>query len=173
MRKAEDGTVALVEDEERKRLALTANTELNFISPTALKLLRTKKVGPISSTYFEVYNKTAQYPTPVSDGYLQEIKTIAEDQERQEDIYDVSTESEGVVLAAPPDVDAAPSVKDMEFPISEPEQPRPASTATPSVVPQPAPTKWSDESVAQVDLPDVPLRFPEKRRLHWSNKTCM
>lgn len=44
MHKAEDGTVSLVEDEERKNVALTANTELNFVSPTTLKLLRTKKV---------------------------------------------------------------------------------------------------------------------------------
>ena len=44
MRKAEDGTVSLVEDEEKKRATLTANTELNFVSPSTLKLLRTKKV---------------------------------------------------------------------------------------------------------------------------------
>lgn len=44
MHKAEDGTVSLVEDEERKNVSLTANTELNFVSPTTLKLLRTKKV---------------------------------------------------------------------------------------------------------------------------------
>ena len=42
MRKAEDGTVSLVEDEEKKRATLT--TELNFVSPSTLKLLRTKKV---------------------------------------------------------------------------------------------------------------------------------
>jgi tRNA-dihydrouridine synthase 3 len=50
VRKAEDGTIVLVEDEEKKGLTLTANTELNFISPTAMKLLRTKKVGPIFPT---------------------------------------------------------------------------------------------------------------------------
>jgi tRNA-dihydrouridine synthase 3 len=44
MRKAEDGTVSLVDDEEKKRASLTANTELNFISPSTLKLLRAKKV---------------------------------------------------------------------------------------------------------------------------------
>jgi hypothetical protein len=50
MRKVEDGTVLLVEDEEKKEHTLTENTELNFISPTAMKLLRTKKVRPISPT---------------------------------------------------------------------------------------------------------------------------
>jgi len=44
MRKAEDGTVSLVEDEEKKKATLTANTELNFVSPSTLKLLRAKKV---------------------------------------------------------------------------------------------------------------------------------
>ncbi len=44
MHKAEDGTVSLVEDEGKKRVSLTANTELNFASPSTLKLLRTKKV---------------------------------------------------------------------------------------------------------------------------------
>lgn len=44
MRKDEDGKVSLVEDEEKKRATLTANTELNFVSPLTLKLLRTKKV---------------------------------------------------------------------------------------------------------------------------------
>ena len=54
VRKTEDGAVVLVEDEEKKRLTLTANSELNAISSTAMKLLRTKKVGPFSATNFEV-----------------------------------------------------------------------------------------------------------------------
>ena len=58
VRKAEDGTIALVEDESKKALTLTANTELNFISPAILKLLRTKKVESILQTYLEVCNKT-------------------------------------------------------------------------------------------------------------------
>jgi len=44
MREAEDGTVSSLEDEEKKRASLTANTELNFVSPSTLKLLRAKKV---------------------------------------------------------------------------------------------------------------------------------
>lgn len=54
MRKAEDGTVSLAEDEEKKRASLTANTELNFVSPSTLKLLRTKKV---SLYFFPSYSK--------------------------------------------------------------------------------------------------------------------
>lgn len=61
MRKAEDGTVSLVEDEEKKRAALAANTELNFISLPTLKLLRTKKVGlyfPPSHSKFEMKQRS-------------------------------------------------------------------------------------------------------------------
>jgi hypothetical protein len=47
-RRAEDGTVSSVEDEEKKKATLAANTELNFVSPTTLKLLRSKKVDPLS-----------------------------------------------------------------------------------------------------------------------------
>jgi tRNA-dihydrouridine synthase 3 len=47
-RKAEDGTVSSVED-EKKNATLTANTELNFVSPTTLKLLRAKKVDTFFS----------------------------------------------------------------------------------------------------------------------------
>jgi hypothetical protein len=118
-------------------------------------------------------NEIAQYPTPVSGGYLQGLKAIAEDQEVKikKNDQDVLVEAEGVALEAIPDAKAAPSVKDMGMPTSEPLEP--VSTATPGVVAQPAPTKWSSvEAVAQVDLPDVPLRFPEKRRPRWSSQTC-
>ena len=59
MHKAEDGTVSVVEDEDRKRAALAANTELNFVSPTTLKLLRTKKVNlHFSLSVLEICNET-------------------------------------------------------------------------------------------------------------------
>jgi tRNA-dihydrouridine synthase 3 len=29
-----------------------------------------------------------------------------------------------------------------------------------------------DPPATQVDTPDVPFRFSEKKRLHWSGKTC-
>ncbi|KAH9988117.1 FMN-linked oxidoreductase [Russula compacta] len=148
VRKAEDGTVSLVEDEERKRVTLAENTELNFVSPASLKLLRSKK-----------------YPTPVSDGYLQELKAVVEDQDSKEDDHNVSIETEGV--GPTPNANAAPNMK-------KPSRPHSVSSAPPGIVAQPAPTKLSsDEAVAQTDLPDVPLRFSEKKRLHWSDKTYL
>lgn len=83
----------------------------------------------------------------------------------------MSVDTEGVALVATPDAGGASLIK--EPPTSEPIQCHSASApSVPSGVP-PAPTKWSsDEAVAQAHLPDVPFRFAEKKRLHWSDKTC-
>ena len=63
MRKADDGTVSSVEDEEKKRATLTANTELNFVSPSTLKLLRTKKVDLYPSPSYSNYEiKQRSFP---------------------------------------------------------------------------------------------------------------
>jgi tRNA-dihydrouridine synthase 3 len=166
VRKAEDGTVALVEDEEKKALTLAANTEHNSVSPTALKLLRTKKVEFIPQRYLEVYDETKQYPTPVSDGYLQELKAMAEEREGKENRLDVSAEGDGATtVTANPDVElGGPCIE-----VSSPGRPH----SVPATAAEPAPTKLSpDEAHAQADLPDVPYRVSEKRRLNWSNKTC-
>lgn len=32
--------------------------------------------------------------------------------------------------------------------------------------------KTGDPALSQIDTPDVPIRFAEKKRLHWSGKTC-
>ncbi|KAH8981918.1 zinc finger dihydrouridine synthase [Lactarius hatsudake] len=148
--KAEDGTVALVEDEDKKALAQTANTELNFVSPATLKLLRAKK-----------------YPAPVSDDYLQELKATAEKREGK----DISTGTQiATTIVATPDVGLEPSVEDSNISDSV----RPHTAALPGVATEAAPTKLSlDESRAQADLPDVPFRFSEKRRFNWSNKTYL
>ena len=113
-----------------------------------------------------------QYPTPISDSYLQELKVAGGGQGGKEDDHDMSVETEGVALAATPDADGTSVLK--EPPTSEPIQPHSVSASSGIVnVTPPAPTKWSsDEAVAQADLPDVPFRFSEKKRLHWSDKTC-
>jgi hypothetical protein len=112
-----------------------------------------------------------QCPTPVSDNYFQALKVVVNDQNGKEDDHDVSIETESAALVASlatPDADVAPP------PASGPIRPHSVSSAPSGiVVAQPAPTKWpSDEAAAQADLPDVPLRFQEKKRLHWSDKTC-
>jgi tRNA-dihydrouridine synthase 3 len=115
-----------------------------------------------------------QCPTPVSDVYLQTLKEAVNDQQGKgvQGDCDVSVETEGAALVATPDTDVLPTINGP--PTSEPIRPHPASSAPSDIVTAPpAPTKWSsDEVVAQADLPDVPLRFQEKKRLHWSDKTC-
>jgi tRNA-dihydrouridine synthase 3 len=174
VRKAEDGTVVLVEDAEKKALTLAANTEHNSISPEALKLLRTKKVEFIPQTYLEVYDETTQYPTPVSDGYLQELKATAEELEGKENRLGVSAEGDSATtITANPDVELGePCIEESN--ISNAVRPHSVSAVLAGAAAEPAPTKLSpDEAHAQADLPDVPYRFSEKRRLNWSNKTCM
>lgn len=120
-------------------------------------------------------NKTTQYPTPISDSYLQELKVASGGQGGKEDDHDMSVETEGMALVANPDADSRSIFK--EPPTSEPIQPHsslmPSAPSGVVAVAPPAPIKWSsDEAVAQADLPDVPSRFSEKKRLHWSDKTC-
>jgi hypothetical protein len=87
----------------------------------------------------------------------------------------MSVEMEGVALVPTPDADGTSIIKEPRT--SKPIQPYSASVpSAPSgvvTITPPAPTKWSsDEAIAQADLPDVPFRFSEKKRLHWSDKTC-
>jgi hypothetical protein len=107
---------------------------------------------------------------PVSDAYLQELKAIVGDPDSKEDDRGGSIETESMVLVVTPGIDAAPSINEPSM--SESQRHPPKSSASSSVVP-PVPTKWSsDEAIAQADLPDVPSRFSEKKRLRWSDKTC-
>jgi len=63
MRKAEDGTISSVEDEEKKKATLTANTELNFLSLSTLKRLRAKKVDLyFSPSYSKCEMKQRSFP---------------------------------------------------------------------------------------------------------------
>ena len=71
-----------------------------------------------------------------------------------------------------PDVELEPCIEEPN--ISNSVRPHSVSTVLPGAATEPTPTKLSpDEVHAQADLPDVPFRFSEKRRLNWSNKTCM
>lgn len=119
----------------------------------------------------EVCDETAQFPTPVFDGYLQELKAMVGDLDSKEDGHGVSVGREGVASVTTPDADGSLSIEGPSNP--EPLRHNPVSSASSGVAPPPAPTKWSsDEAAAQADLPDVPFRFSEKNRLHWSDKTC-
>ncbi|KDQ32978.1 hypothetical protein PLEOSDRAFT_1060663 [Pleurotus ostreatus PC15] len=122
-----NGALEMISDTEKRAHAAISATELNFMSPEALKNLRTKK-----------------YNFPISSAYLKEIQTA---EEKGKD-----TTSHAAAAATTENVgDDLPSTA-IET-IAE----RTGETAT----------------VTQVDTPDVPMRFNEKKRLHWSGKTYL
>ena len=111
-----------------------------------------------------------QFPLPVSDGYLQELKAMVGDIDSKEEDHGGPMDTESMAPVETPDADAALSTNRPSK--SQSLRHHPELLASSGIVP-PAPTKWSpDEAIAQADLPDVPFRFSEKRRLHWSDKTC-
>jgi hypothetical protein len=55
-------------------------------------------------------------------------------------------------ILEPPETEANPSGTDLE-------------TSTPQ-------TSGQDVYMPQTDTPDTPIRFAEKKRLHWTGKTC-
>jgi len=121
----------------------------------------------------ELFNETTQFPTPISDDYLQELKVASGGQDGKEDDHDVSAETEGLGLVATPDADGKSIIKELPTPKSI--QPNSTSSAPSGDVTgaPPTPTKWSlEEAVSQADLPDMPFRFSEKKRLQWIDKTC-
>ncbi|KAI0923022.1 tRNA-dihydrouridine synthase 3 [Taiwanofungus camphoratus] len=133
VREGENGTLELFTDEEKKAHAAATETELNFIDPTTLKLIRTKK-----------------YPHPITDAYLKELQAVGD-------------EDKG-------DKGARLSEKD-EGHVPEPEQVTDGDTqATPPAAEVQVDAK---EDLSQVDTPDVPMRFSEKKRLYWTGKTYL
>ncbi|KAI0061146.1 zinc finger dihydrouridine synthase [Artomyces pyxidatus] len=98
--------------------------------------------------------RTKKYSFPVTDAYLEELKNAADENQKKAETSNIEVETVDSMVV-----------------VQEPEEPE--SVAEP-VAPEPAPTKSSvDEAAAQVDTPDVPPRFAEKKRLIWSNKTYL
>jgi len=83
-----------------------------------------------------------QYPRPLSDAYLKEIQ-------QSPDARDEET------LEPPKETEVNP-IESLGANLE---------TSTP-------PTADQDVDMSQTDTPDAPMRFAEKKRLHWSGKTC-
>ncbi|VDC04359.1 unnamed protein product [Peniophora sp. CBMAI 1063] len=145
----EDGSVTVLEDAEKKAATAKDNTELNFMTGPVLKLLRTKK-----------------YPLPITDAYLKEIQTRPDSEPKAaEDAVEAVTVEDGetAIVVQEPEADVVPP-----------------ETAPTNDVPEPTPvapisksSKEEEEAAAQVDTPDVPARFAEKKRLVWTDKTYL
>ncbi|ETW77093.1 hypothetical protein HETIRDRAFT_156632 [Heterobasidion irregulare TC 32-1] len=160
--KAEDNTLLLIQDEDRKARLMRSTTEANFLDASTMKLLRTKK-----------------YPLPITDAYLRELQlqNVKEGngKEGSKDEVDASP-----YTPRSPEADPEPS---REEPTADPEVvPKTPSTSTPenlastvppenAAIPPLAPS--TEEMETQNDTPDVPTRFTEKKRLVWSDKTYL
>ncbi|KAG6877528.1 tRNA-dihydrouridine synthase 3 [Termitomyces sp. T159_Od127] len=102
--------------------------------------------------------RSKKYPFPISDAYLRELQQ----QNDAETSSKPKAEGEVVVLAEPEqnmDVDAMASEKPAKSP----------SVATEELMEK----RIGESSTFMSDTPDVPVRFAEKKRLHWSGKTYL
>ena len=90
----------------------------------------------------------------MADAYLQEIKNSAEGEKAEND----QAENAPVSQLAPEPQDTPPVGSEAPADAPAVSDPLPPSNQT------------VDES--QDDTPDVPIRFAEKKRLHWKGKTC-
>lgn len=95
-----------------------------------------------------------QYPHPIADAYLEELKNAANEAEKGGDEQPAETQD-----------GSAPTT----VPVSALEEQDGATAPTPSDV---VSKSQSTMDQTQEDTPDVPLRFVEKKRLHWTGKTC-
>lgn len=148
--------LSLVIDEDKAAHAAVSAAELNFVDSDVRKQLRTRKVI-LAFHLPRGHNDSAenlhcgstrfssmrvQYPRPVSDAYLKEIQQ--------------STDPMDGEPIEPPEETAGDPKE-----LSSPDLEAPAPSAS-----------NQDVDISQVDTPDTPMRLAEKRRLHWSGKTC-
>ncbi|KAJ3557620.1 hypothetical protein NM688_g1375 [Phlebia brevispora] len=127
----ENGEIILTADDTKKATTAIAETEVNFVGPDTLKLIRSKK-----------------FPHPKADAYLKELEAQNENGKGK----DSQTTTTELVVIAEPEPDAA------DHQISA------QTTVTPAE---------KTEELSQVDTPDVPTRFTEKKRLDWKGKTYL
>lgn len=155
-RKGENGEIVLIVDEERKAREIIAHTEVNFVTGETLKAIRSKKVRRHLSLGV-LFAHLFQFPHPIADAYLKEL------QETQ------ANENTAKTQKAPTEPTLAAAEKEAV------EKPPVSSEAPLEAVPQlstAAPEQNAAEDLSQVDTPDVPMRPSEKKRLHWTGKTC-
>jgi hypothetical protein len=133
-------------------------------------------------------DKRIQYPHPESDVYLKELK-IAQDllegkgKPAADAIVVAEPDAEAVqpapssaALGAPPTEIARSAVEEAVATGIDAPQPmdedKPAASAALGAPPAEIARQAVDEALAQQDTPDVPVRFMEKKSLHWEGKTC-
>ncbi|KAI0329998.1 zinc finger dihydrouridine synthase [Cubamyces sp. BRFM 1775] len=89
--------------------------------------------------------RTKKYPHPIADAYLKEIQNAPAEEKKAESTPEAATEAVTV------------NISEIET--------QPSDSAAAAVK--------AEEDHSQDDTPDVPLRFVEKKRLHWTGKTYL
>jgi tRNA-dihydrouridine synthase 3 len=144
-----------VDDDKKAHAALTA-LEVNFIGPEAQRQLRSRKVRItcyLNQVYLYEFAST-QYPHPIADAYLRALQ----EQDRGDGKPKPTPSKDFIVVAEPEQMN-------VDVALNASELPKIHSTDIISKC-------VGDPPAPQVDTPDVPFRFSEKKRLHWSGKTC-
>jgi tRNA-dihydrouridine synthase 3 len=95
---------------------------------------------------------TSQYSLPLASAYLEELKRTEHEEKK--------------LVAVPNDILADPE-QNMDIIMTEPEQSEPAPSKVDELISKRTGTANECEGGT-----DVPTRFREKKRLHWTGKTC-
>ncbi|EMD37135.1 hypothetical protein CERSUDRAFT_137621 [Gelatoporia subvermispora B] len=140
-----------VRKDENRSLELVINEEKKARAATQETELNFIDAGSLKSL------RTKKYHHPISVAYLKELQ---EKENEETDVKDLKPEDQTApqpALAEPNEVvpDFAPSVA---APLVSPESTQKAAQPNPE---------------ADADTPDVPVRFMEKKRLHWTGKTYL
>ncbi|KAF9453346.1 FMN-linked oxidoreductase [Macrolepiota fuliginosa MF-IS2] len=101
--------------------------------------------------------RTKKYPLPIATAYLDKLKGSDDKEEKPAPVPDGSA----IVVVSEPE-------QNLDTTMSEPEPP----TAVPSIVDELVQNQTGDSHQAD-DNADVPFRFREKKRLHWTGKTYL
>lgn len=161
IQRSESGELSLAADEDKKARAVLTAQEVNFVGPEIQKMLRSRKVSASPSPL--KFSNKYQYPFPIADEYL---RNLAIENAEADNKPTIVPTGESVIIAEPEQqtndvkmdaVDAGSGTLKPNFAVNVIVETRTGELSGP---------------LSQVDTPDMPVRFSEKKRLQWAGKTC-
>ena len=135
----------IVDGDKVAHVAISA-AELNFVDPDVRKQLRTRKVT--TPIHFAIATQLTSAYRAFSLLYVKYPRPVSDSY-----LKEIQQSHEGTL--EPPEAEVNP----ME-----------SSDAGLETLAHP--TSCQDADMSQADTPDTPMRFTEKKRLHWSGKAC-
>ncbi|KAJ3509437.1 hypothetical protein NLJ89_g5226 [Agrocybe chaxingu] len=148
---SDETSLSLLGDDDKKARAALSSNEVNFVSAEVQKKLRSRI-----------------YPVPISDAYLRGL--AAENANEANGKPKVIPDENSVIIAEP---EQQPEDIEMDASTKSTTSPETHAGFAP-VDPDSITQKYTgDSSASQTDAPDVPVRFAEKKRLHWTGKTYL